>query len=120
MHRSAAALFLAAASLTSSRALAQERQPSTSADAATCRFICDVAWKLEPTFTIENLARRPRVVSDDGGSGREPRETIFETVLALDLETRLPRLGFTAETIFSPSHVDNAGSNSSSSRTSTG
>lgn len=93
------ALLVAAALLAGSPARAQD---------ARCRVICDVGWKLEPTLTVENLARRPRVQTEDGGTNREPRETIFETVLAVDLETRLPRLGFTAETIFSPSHTDNA------------
>lgn len=107
-RRAVGAIIVAAASLAGSPAFAQDSPPSSAVADESCRFICDVAWKLEPTFTIENLARRPRVVTGDGGLSREPREAIFETVLALDLETRVPRLGFTAETIFSPSHTDNA------------
>lgn len=74
---------------------------------APCRFICELVFKVEPTFTIENLATRHTVVTPEGVTERAPRETIFETVLALDFETKIPRLGFVAETIFSPTHDDN-------------
>ena len=74
---------------------------------APCRFVCGLAWKFEPTFTIENLAHRHRVSLADGETARAKRERVFETVLALDLETRLPRLGFTAEAIASPFNDDN-------------
>ena len=73
-----------------------------------CRLICDLEWKFEPTFTIENLANRHRVVDPDGVIERVNREHVFETVLALDLKTRLPRLGFTAEMSASPFSDDNA------------
>jgi hypothetical protein len=73
-----------------------------------CRFICELEWKLEPTFTIEHLANRHRVVTPDGVTERVNRERFFETVLALDLATRVPRLGFTIESIFSPTSEDNA------------
>jgi hypothetical protein len=72
-----------------------------------CRFICEVAFKLEPTFTIENLANRHRVISSDGVSERVNRERVFETVLAVDMTTRIPRLGFTVEAIASPFNDDN-------------
>jgi hypothetical protein len=73
-----------------------------------CRFICDLEWKFEPTFTIENLAHRHRVVGPDGVPERVNRERAFETVLALDLKTRLPRLGFTAELSTAPFSDDNS------------
>src|SRR5436190_19933266 len=76
--------------------------------ASSCRLICDLEWKFEPTFTIENLANRHRVVDPDGVIERVNREHVFETVLALDLKTRLPRLGFTAEMSASPFSDDNA------------
>jgi hypothetical protein len=72
-----------------------------------CRFVCGLEWKFEPTFTIEHLANRHRVASADGEIERAERERVFETVLALDLQTRLPRLGFTAEVIASPFNDDN-------------
>ena len=28
-----------------------------------CRMLCELAWKVEPTFTIENLANRHRVTT---------------------------------------------------------
>lgn len=76
------------------RAFAQE--------ATTCGFICELEWKLEPTFTIENLANRHRVVGPDGVTERVKRARVFETILALDMKTRLPRLGVTVEAIAAP------------------
>jgi hypothetical protein len=72
-----------------------------------CRFICDLEWKVEPTFTVENLANRHRVITVDGVSRRVARERVFETVLAIDMGTKVPRLGFTVESIFLPFHDDN-------------
>jgi hypothetical protein len=73
----------------------------------TCRLLCEVEFKIEPTFTIENLANRHRVITADGLSERVNRERVFETVLATDIATRIPRLGFTVEAIFSPFSDDN-------------
>jgi hypothetical protein len=81
---------------------------SVAAQQAPCRFICELEWKLEPTVTIEHLANRHRVVTPDGVTERVNRERVFETVLALDLRTRVPRLGLTIESILSPSSEDNA------------
>jgi hypothetical protein len=67
-----------------------------------CRFICELAWKFEPTFTVENLANRHRVAAEDGSAELAERERVFEIVLALDLETKVPWLGFTAEAITAP------------------
>ena len=82
-------------------AQAQDAVPS-------CRFICELEWKFEPTFTIENLANRHRVVSPDGATERVNREHEFETILALDLRTKLPRLGFTAELSAAPFKDENS------------
>jgi hypothetical protein len=76
--------------------------------ARSCRFICELEWKVEPTFTIENLGNRHRVVTPDGVTERGSREWVFETVLALDMATQVPRLGFTVEAITSPFSDDNA------------
>jgi hypothetical protein len=89
------AIFLAAPSF----ALAQ--------DSSSCRFICELAWKFEPTITIENLANRHRVVTPDGVTERVERERVFEVVLALDMATKIPWLGFTVEAIASPFSDDN-------------
>ena len=96
--RAAAATLVAALGLPAGAA-AQEPEP--------CRFVCGLELKFEPTFTIENLAHRHLVSSPDGETARAERERVFETVLALDLETRLPRLGFTAEAIAAPFSDDN-------------
>jgi len=76
--------------------------------ATTCRFICELEWKLEPTFTTENLANRHRVVNPDGVIERVNREQVFEMILALDMKTRLPRIGFTAEVSAAPFRDDNS------------
>jgi hypothetical protein len=73
-----------------------------------CHFICELEWKVEPTFTIENLANRHRIVAPQGVPERVNRERVFETVLALDMTTRLPRVGLTVEAIASPFSDDNA------------
>jgi hypothetical protein len=77
-------------------------------DGGTCRFICEIEWKVEPTFTIENLGNRHRIVRPDGVTERVEREQVFETVLALDMKTKVPRLGFTAEAIASPFSEENS------------
>jgi hypothetical protein len=80
---------------------------SAQAQESACRFLCDPTWKVEPTFTIENLANRHRIATPDGTTTRVNRERVFETVLALDLATRVPRLGFSAEAIVAPFSDDN-------------
>lgn len=79
---------------------------ATAQTANTCRLICELEWKIEPTFTIDNLAKRHRVETD-GIAERVSRERVFETVFALDLSTPLPWLGFTAEAILAPFADDN-------------
>jgi len=83
--------------------------PSVAAaqDSPACRFLCEMAFKIEPTFTIEHLANRHRVIAADGTTGRVNRERVFETVLAVDISTTVPRLGFTVEAIASPFSDDN-------------
>jgi hypothetical protein len=87
--------------LDTARAQAQPAAPS-------CRFICELEWKFEPTFTIANLANRPRVVTPEGAVERVSREHVFETILALDMKTKVPRLGFTAELSAAPFNDDNS------------
>lgn len=78
-----------------SQTIAQEEQPA-------CRILCAPEFKVEPTITVTNLFRSPRIVGDDGSTTRERRETEFELILSLDLPTRLSWLGFTIEVIFLP------------------
>jgi hypothetical protein len=72
-----------------------------------CTVLCAPELLIEPTWTIENLAQRPRVVGDDGPEMRLPRENVFELVLALDVPTRWRRFGLTIESIFAPASDDN-------------
>ncbi len=80
--------------------------PATAQPTSTCRLICELEWKVEPTFTIDNLAKRHRVETD-GIAERVSRERVFETVFALGMSTRVPWLGFTAEAITAPFADDN-------------
>ena len=80
---------------------------ASSQPADACRLICELEWKIEPTFTIDNLAERHRIVTPDGVTERVDRERVFETVFALDMSTPLPWLGFTAEAIIAPFADDN-------------
>ncbi len=85
-----ACVFLGSASV----ALAQESRP--------CKFLCSPGFNVEPTITIEPLFGSPRLSIDGGKPERSARETVFETVFAFDIATRLPRLGFTLEAIIAP------------------
>jgi hypothetical protein len=77
-------------------------------ESSECRVICGLEWKVEPTFTIENLANRHQVITPDGITERANRERVFELVLALDMATKADWLGFTVEAIVSPFSDDNA------------
>lgn len=68
----------------------------------TCRLLCTPQLLVEPTVTIENLIHGARVITADGDQEQAERETVFEIILAVDIPTRLPRLGFTAEAILIP------------------
>ena len=71
-----------------------------------CRFFCTPDVKIEPTVTIENLFGAARVEELDGGQvvavATQPRESVFELILAVGIPTEIPRVGFTLETIFVP------------------
>jgi len=73
---------------------------------AGCFFLCRPELKIEPTFTVENLFSQHRVAEMEGDNlvavTRSKREVIFEMILALDIPTEIPRVGFTFETIFIP------------------
>ena len=67
-----------------------------------CRFFCSPTLLFEPTMTIENLARSPRIAEGNAPPETELRETIFEPIVALDVPTSVPRLSFTFEVIVHP------------------
>ena len=71
-----------------------------------CVFLCAPAFKVEPTWTVENLRGAPRI-EVDGEIERESRETIFEMIFAVDVPTSIPHLGVTFEAAFSPFRDDN-------------
>ncbi len=85
-----------------------------------CFFVCRPELKIEPSFTVENLFSRHRIAEFEGDEQirvtQAEREVVFETILALDIPTEIPRVGFTVETIFIP--FASGSENSSTGRTS--
>jgi hypothetical protein len=75
-----------------------------------CAFLCAPELKIEPTFTIENLFNPARVETIEDGvavdTTRQGRDRVFELVVAADVPTEIPRVGFTLEAIFSPFRDD--------------
>ena len=71
-----------------------------------CFFLCEPELKIEPTFTWENLFRKPSLAETDSEGNttveKAKRERVFETVIAVDIPTTIPRIGFTFETIVKP------------------
>ncbi|HET9215944.1 MAG TPA: hypothetical protein VFR18_03140 [Terriglobia bacterium] len=71
-----------------------------------CFFLCEPKLKVEPTFTWENWAKAPRIEVTDGTGNTSimklESESVFETVIAVDIPTTVPRIGFTFETILKP------------------
>lgn len=81
--------------------------PAAAHGQADCRVLCTPQLLVEPTLTVENLARRARVATAAGEEQRQARETVFEIIFAVDIPTQLPRLGFTGEAIVVPFTGDN-------------
>ena len=80
--------------------------PVTAQPVNKCRLVCELELKIEPTFTIDNLAK-PHRVEVNGITDRVSRDLVFETVFALDMSTPVPWLGFTAEAMTAPFADDN-------------
>ena len=73
-----------------------------------CIVLCAPELNFEPTLTVENLFAPPRVRNINTNEViRRSRESAFEIVLALDVPTVFPYVGFTLETIF-PVSSDNS------------
>jgi hypothetical protein len=71
-----------------------------------CVFLCRPEFKVEPTWTVENLRGAPRI-EINGEIERASRDTLFELIFALDVPTSIPRLGMTFEASFTPFRDDN-------------
>jgi hypothetical protein len=67
-----------------------------------CKSFCSPTLLFEPTITIENLARSARVTKGNAAPEKELRKTVFESIVALDVPTSVPRLSFTLEAIVHP------------------
>lgn len=93
--RSAVGAALAAVMTLAAPAAAQSAQDRP------CKILCAPELKIEPTFTIEHLAERPRL-EVDGVVERVPRERTFELIFALEVPTQIPRIGLTLEAIVLP------------------
>jgi hypothetical protein len=82
--------------------------PTVAKAQSSCRFVCTPRFLIEPTWTIENLAQRTRMRTPAGEDVTHRRDSVFETIFAVDIPTTVPRLGFTAEAIIIPFTNDNA------------
>jgi hypothetical protein len=80
--------------------------PALAQSATRCVLLCAPEFKIEPTWTTENVFAAPRI-EVNGDIAREPRETIFEMIFALDVPTSIPRIGMTFEAAFTPLRDDN-------------
>ena len=71
-----------------------------------CFLLCTPSLKFEPTWTIGNLFRPAKVAKLAAGEPvevtQEGRESKFESILALDIPTQIPRLSFGVEAIWAP------------------
>lgn len=71
-----------------------------------CRILCSPEVKFEPTVTIENLFRRPKVAKLRDGEPVEffqlEREAEFEIIASVGIPTQIPRVGLTFEAIWTP------------------
>jgi hypothetical protein len=74
--------------------IAQQQEPR-------CLILCAPALKFEPTWTIEHLASRHRI-ERHGQVEQAKRENVLELIFAVDVPTRIPRIGLTLEAIFIP------------------
>ena len=63
-------------------------RPADAQELSPCHFVCELEWKVEPTFTVEHLLQRHRIREAGGAIKRVSPELVFETVLALDLKTK--------------------------------
>lgn len=67
-----------------------------------CRVLCAPDFSVEPTVSVSNIFRAPRIVGKQGVTERARRETEFEVILSLGLPTRASWLDFTVEAGFVP------------------
>jgi hypothetical protein len=70
-------------------------------DEPQCVILCAPELNIEPTWTIENLGGKRRI-EVDGEIEDVGTESVFELILAVDVPTTIPRIGFTFEAIFVP------------------
>jgi hypothetical protein len=75
--------------------------PVAAQDEPKCVVLCAPELKIEPTWTTENLGNKRRI-EVDGEIEEVKTESVFELILAVDVPTTIPRIGFTFEAIFVP------------------
>ena len=67
-----------------------------------CRVLCAPEFSVEPTISVSNIFRAPRIIGKQGVAERARREAEFEVILSLGLPTRASWLEFTVEAGFVP------------------
>jgi hypothetical protein len=80
--------------------------PALAQNEPRCVLLCAPAFKIEPTWTIENLWSAPRIDAN-GAIERVSRDSVFEMIFAVDVPTSIRRIGMTFEAAFSPFEDDN-------------
>ena len=75
--------------------------PMAAAQEPKCFVLCAPSVKIEPTFSWENIFKAPRISETDSQGqttvSRTSHERVFETVLAVDVPTTIPRTSFVFE-----------------------
>ena len=75
--------------------------PAAAQNEPRCALLCAPELKIEPTWTIENLGGG-RQIEVDGQIETVGAASVFELILAVDVPTTIPRIGFSFEAIFVP------------------
>jgi len=77
-----------------------------------CFVLCAPELNVEPTFTWENIFNSPRIAETDAQGNtivtKSESENVFETVIAVDIPTTIPRVSFLFETILKPTAKANS------------
>jgi len=70
------------------------------------KILGPVELKFEPTYTIENFINAPRILTNTNTSTpiteQTGTESVFEMIFSFGIETAIPRIGLTFETMWKP------------------
>lgn len=76
------------------------------ADDKNKKILGPVELKFEPTYTIENFVNAPQILTNTNTSSpvieQTGTESVFEMIFSFGIETAIPRVGLTFETMWKP------------------